>query len=66
MRITQARKNFKKGYMPAWTEELLTISRVLGTILVTYVLKDSEGEELRGSFYHREIQKVGNTTACRI
>lgn len=66
VRIAQAKKNFKKGYTPAWTEELFTISRVLRTNPVTYVLKDSAGDELRGGFYHEEIQKVGAKTVFRI
>ena len=58
VRISKARRTFKKGYLPFWTEELFTISRVKTTRPTTYVLKDDHGEELKGTFYQQEIQKV--------
>ena len=61
-----ASRNFKKGYTPSWTEELFTISRVKATTPVTYVLKDDSGEELKGSFYKEELQKVGAKQVYRI
>jgi hypothetical protein len=46
--------------MLVWTEELFTISRINFTSPLTYVLKDDSGEELKGSFYERELHKVGD------
>ena len=66
VRISKARRQFKKAYLPSWTEELFTISRVKRTIPMTYVLKDDHGEELLGTFYHQEIQKVGGKDIFRI
>jgi hypothetical protein len=50
VRVGQAKPTFKKGYIPSWIEELFTVSRVKNTNLITYVLKDDSGEELKGSF----------------
>lgn len=66
VRLALARQAFKKGYTPAWTEELFTVSRIQKTKPVTYVLKDDSGEELRGSFYKEELQKVGDKQVYRI
>lgn len=66
VRISKARRVFKKSYLPSWTEELFTISRVNQTTPITYVLKDDNNEELLGSFYHQEIQKVGDKDIFRI
>lgn len=66
VRISKVRRVFKKGYLPSWTEELFTISRVNRTTPMTYVLKDDHGEELAGTFYPEEIQKVGEKQIYRI
>ena len=66
VRISKARKTFKKGYLASWTEELFTVSGIRKTTPPTYVLKDDRGEELEGSFYEREIQKVGNKEIYRV
>jgi hypothetical protein len=66
VRLSQARQTFSKGYMPSWTEELFTVSRVNITKPITYVLKDDAGEEVRGSFYKEEIQKVGDKQVYRV
>ena len=36
------------------------------TLPITYVLKDYNGEELLGSFYHQELQQVGEKEVFRI
>ena len=53
------RRVFKKGYLPSWTFELFTVSQVKNTHPVTYNLKDDHDEELKGTFYEQELQKVG-------
>jgi Integrase core domain/Chromo (CHRromatin Organisation MOdifier) domain len=66
VRISKARRTFKKGYLPSWTEELFTVSRLNRTTPVTYVLNDDHGEELKGTFYKEEIQKVGDKRVYRV
>ena len=59
VRISKARRVFKKGYLPSWTLELFTVDSVLRTTPTTYTIKDDHGEVLEGSFYEQELQKVG-------
>lgn len=66
VRISKARRHFKKGYLPSWTDELFTVSRVNKTKPVTYFLKDDLGSELLGTFYQEEIQKVGDKDIFRV
>ena len=58
VRISKARRAFKKGYLPQWSEEIFTISKRQRTQPMTFMLKDWAGEELKGSFYAQELQKV--------
>ena len=67
VRISKVKKQFEKGYLPSWTEELFTISVVRRrTIPHTYTLKDDNGEILEGSFYSQELQKVADKEVYRI
>ena len=38
---------------------MFTISRVKKTTPLSYVLKDDHGEDLEGTFYQEEVQKLG-------
>ena len=58
VRISKARRAFKKGYLPQWTEEIFTVSEIQLTRPVTYLLSDWNGEKLKGSFNEQELQKV--------
>ena len=58
VRLSKARRVFKKGYLPNWTEELFTVSGVMRTRPETYHVKDDSGEVLKGTFYRWELQKV--------
>lgn len=58
VRISKTRRTFQRGYLPNWTEEIFTIDKVLPLHPPVYVLKDYNGEVLKGVFYEREIQKV--------
>ena len=58
VRISKARRTFKKGYLPQWTEEIFSISKSQSTQPPTFLLKDYNGEQLKGSFYAEELQKV--------
>ena len=61
VRISKTRRTFKKGYLPQWTEEIFIISKKQHTNPVTFILKDWSGDELKGSFYTQELQKVTKT-----
>ena len=59
VRISKVKSVFEKGYLPNWTEELFTISSInRKKSPIMYKLKDYNGEEIEGSFYRHEIQKV--------
>ena len=58
VRISKTRRVFKKGYLPQWTEEIFTIDKIQNTRPTTFMLKDWNEEQLKGSFYAQELQKV--------
>jgi hypothetical protein len=58
VRLSKAKRTFKKGYLPNWTEELLTVVKCIETRPPVYLVKDDHGEILEGTFYAEEIQKV--------
>ena len=58
VRIAKGKQLFKKSDAPSWSEEIFTLSQILKTSPYTYKIKDYNGEELIGSFYDFEIQKV--------
>ena len=58
VRISKARRTFKKGYLPSWTEEVFTITQILPRQPPVYKIADYHGEELEGTFYEQELQNV--------
>ena len=58
VRLSKAKRTFKKGYLPNWTEELFTVVKCIETRPPVYLVKDDHGEILEGRFYAEEIQKV--------
>ena len=61
VRISKARRTFKKSYLPHWTEEIFNIVKWKGTQPPTFVLADYSNEILKGTFYPQELQKVTKT-----
>ena len=49
---------FEKGYLPSWTTEIFTVSKILDTQPIQVKVTDYDGNEIRGSFYLKEIQQV--------
>ena len=66
VRISKLRPRFQKSFMKNWSEELFTVSRVLDTQPITYIIKADDGEEIKGSFYAQELQQVGEKTIYKI
>lgn len=61
VRISKNKKIFDKGYLQNWTDEVFTISHVNTKYTPTlYSLTDSDGEEIKGSFYAHELQLATN------
>ena len=57
VRISKHKHIFKKGYLPAWSNEVFTIHKIQPTTPVTYILKDKNDSVLLGGFYPQELQK---------
>ncbi len=59
VRISKAKRQFKKGYLPNWTEEVFIITKRkrLGTESV-YIIKDLNDKEIEGTFYEKELQRI--------
>lgn len=58
VRISKLKKIFDKGYLPNWSEEIFTISKRIPRNPPVYRLKEFDGDELEGSFYEQELQRV--------
>ena len=58
VRIPKYKNIFAKGYMPNWSEEVFVIKKVKNAVPWNYVINDSNGEEIIGTFYVKELQKT--------
>ena len=59
VKISKVKSVFEKGYLPNWTEEEFFVDEVNTKYQpVTYKLVDYNGNQIEGSFYKEEIQKV--------
>ncbi|GBN93373.1 Putative uncharacterized transposon-derived protein F54H12.3 [Araneus ventricosus] len=63
VRISKAKKTFRRGYLPNWSDEVFTIDKRFATNPPTYILKDLKGETLKGRFYANELQKVRKSSS---
>ncbi|XP_078682397.1 uncharacterized protein LOC144916874 [Branchiostoma floridae x Branchiostoma belcheri] len=58
VRISKAKMKMAKGYTANWTTELFTVCARISRSPPVYRVKDYDGEELQGTFYEEELQKV--------
>ena len=59
VRISEYKNIFEyKGYTPNWSEEVFVVNKVQNTVPWTYLINDLNGEEIKGSFYEKELQKT--------
>ena len=58
VRISKYKNIFAKGYTPDWSEEVFVIKKIKSTVSWTYVINDLNGEEITGTFYEKELQKI--------
>ena len=61
VRISKIKKTFEKGYTPNFTIEIFKIDKILPSVPITYTLKDLQDEEISGTFYEQEIQKISES-----
>ena len=52
-KISKHKNIFAKGYAPDWSEEVFFISRIKNTVPWTYVISDSNDEEVVGTFHEK-------------
>ena len=58
VRISKYKNLFAKGYTPNWSEEVFVIKEIKNTVPWTYVINGLNGEEITGTFYEKELQKI--------
>ena len=58
VRISRFKNIFAKGYDPNWSKEIFIVDKINDTVPYTYNLKDLNDEEIIGSFYNKELQKI--------
>ena len=58
VRISKYKNIFAKGYAPNWSEEIFVVKKKKNIVPWTYVISNLNGEEIIGSFYEKELQKI--------
>lgn len=58
VRITKSKNVFAKGYLCNFTEETFRVKTILRRTPIVYRIVDLNGEEIKGTFYEAEIQKI--------
>ncbi|GFQ64517.1 uncharacterized transposon-derived protein F54H12.3 [Trichonephila clavata] len=58
VRISKAKKSFRRGYLPGWSDEAFKISKVYPSHPTTFELQDLKSETIKGRFYAEELQKI--------
>jgi hypothetical protein len=61
VRISKIKKTFEKGYTPNFTIEIFKIDKILPSVPITYTLTDLQNEDISGTFYEQEIQKISES-----
>ena len=58
VRVSKYKNIFAKEYALNWSKEIFVLKTIKNTVLWTYVISDLTGEEIIGSFYEKELQKI--------
>ena len=58
VRISKIKRTFEKRYLPNFSKKIFMISKQVPRDPPMYKLKDYDREELKGTFYEKELQKV--------
>ena len=59
VRMNKKFRQFKKGYLPGWTEEVFVVRSVRKGIVPMYKVEEWDGTPIQGTFYEQDLQKVG-------
>ena len=66
VRISKQRLVFDKGYTPNWSEEIFVVRERRRQRQPVYLLRDLNGENVTGSFYEPELQRVREPSEYRV
>lgn len=66
VRISREKKKFEKGYLWNWSEEIYKIVQVIPHQLPVYTLADLDGDQIEGTFYEEEMQRVKKPETFKI
>ena len=58
VRISKYKNIFAKAFMPNWSEEVFVVDKIKNTVPWTYIINDLNDEEITGTFYENELQKL--------
>jgi hypothetical protein len=58
VRLNQKFRQFKKGYLPGWTEEVFVVRSVRRGKVPSYKVEEWDGTLVKGTFYEEDLQKV--------
>ena len=58
VRISKSRRTFKKRFLPSWTQEIFTMTKIIPRVPPVYWLRDYAEDETEVVFYAKELQKV--------
>ena len=58
VRLSKYKNIFAKGYTPNWSEEIFVIKEIKNAVPLAYVINDLNSEEIIGTFYEKELQKI--------
>ena len=51
-------RQFKKGYLPGWTEEVFFVQRAIPSVVPTYKIDELDKTLPKGTFYEQNLQKL--------
>ena len=58
VRISKYKNIFAKSYAPNWSEDVFVVNKVQNTVPWNYLINDLNGEENKGIFYEKQLQKT--------
>ena len=58
VRISKSGRTFKKGYLPSWTQEIFTVTKIIPRVPPVYQLRVYADDEIEVVFYAEELQKL--------
>ena len=61
VRLNKKFRQFKKGYLPSWTEEVFVVGQFMSGVVPTYKINEWDGTPIKGTFYAEDLQKVNMT-----